>query len=361
MILMTDDTHKGETEHLVTLMVCHNLEPDAKQYLKDHLQEMESLTVHFHPSISEAVELTESVQKQLSESEILLGYNFPLAWLRHASNLKLIISPFAGVKPLVQKLKQLQNQQPAFKNVIVTNSHGNARFVAQHALSLLFTLTGQIIHHHRQMERGVWQFKEEEKQSYPLFDKTIGLLGYGAINQHVHQYLSGLPIKFHVLKNSWGDLETYPNSIEQKYQPAELHSFLRAVDIVILALPLTQETKGWIGAKELHQLGSESLLINMARGPIVQEKALFTALNEEWIRGASIDVWYDYTPTADEKWRKFPYNYPFHDLENIVLSPHRADSPFDDLSRWDDVFVNIQKFLRGDTDYINEVDLEKEY
>lgn len=344
------------------LLICHSLEPKAKEYLQDHFNTMSNLIVFYHPTITSETSITKEIKKKLQSAEILMGYNFPLKWLQLAENVKLIISPFAGVKPLVKKIQQLQKENSRFKNLILTNSHGNARFVAQHAMSLLFSLTGQIFHHHEQMKHGIWHFKEENKESMPLFDKQIGLLGYGAINQHVHQFLSGFPVKFNVLKNSWKNSENGSNlAIWKKFTPPDLKEFLKTSDVVIMALPLTDETKGMIGLEELTILGKNAFLINLARGPILQEKSLYTALKEKRIRGAAIDVWYDYSPKPNEQGQKYPYTYPFHELDNIILSPHRADSPFDDLSRWDDIFINIEKFLCNDKDYVNRVNLSKEY
>ena len=79
------------------------------------------------------------------------------------------------------------------------------------------------------------------------------------------------------------------------------------------------------------------------------------------IAGAAIDVWYDYRPEQDETGRKYPYDHPFHELDNVVLSPHRGASPMDDLHRWNEVIENISRYSRGRTDFLNQVDLERGY
>ena len=94
---------------------------------------------------------------------------------------------------------------------------------------------------------------------------------------------------------------------------------------------------------------------------MINEEALYLSLKKKELTGAAIDVWYDYKPEPDSKGRKYPTHFPFHLLDNVVLSPHRAASPFDDLKRWDEVIENIKRFCMGREDYLNIVDLKREY
>ena len=102
-------------------------------------------------------------------------------------------------------------------------------------------------------------------------------------------------------------------------------------------------------------------LINCARGGIINEDALYSTLQNRRIGGAAIDVWYEYKPDPDDEGRKYPYHLPFHELDNLILSPHRAASPFDNLERWDEVIENLKRLAQNRTDFLNQVDLEKEY
>ncbi len=108
-------------------------------------------------------------------------------------------------------------------------------------------------------------------------------------------------------------------------------------------------------------MGSDGLLVNVSRGRVIDEESLFCALRDELIAGAAIDVWYDYDPSPDEEGRKYPFSFPFHTLENVILSPHRAASPLDDLHRWDEVIENTRRFAVGHKQLINIVDLTEGY
>jgi phosphoglycerate dehydrogenase-like enzyme len=77
--------------------------------------------------------------------------------------------------------------------------------------------------------------------------------------------------------------------------------------------------------------------------------------------GAAIDVWYNYRPKATKGGLKYPYEFPFHNLDNIVLSPHRGYSPFSDLLRWNEVIENISRISQDRSDLINVVNLKEEY
>ncbi|MHA2504431.1 MAG: NAD(P)-dependent oxidoreductase, partial [Candidatus Kariarchaeaceae archaeon] len=93
----------------------------------------------------------------------------------------------------------------------------------------------------------------------------------------------------------------------------------------------------------------------------IQQEAFFKALKNKVIAGAGIDVWYNYQPTEDENGAKYPADYEFHDLDNVVLSPHRAASPFDNLERWDEQIENLKRIAAGRTDLLNLVNLDLEY
>jgi phosphoglycerate dehydrogenase-like enzyme len=101
--------------------------------------------------------------------------------------------------------------------------------------------------------------------------------------------------------------------------------------------------------------------VNIGRGAIFDQEALYNALATDVIAGAAIDVWYTYKPEPDEKGRLFPFEFPFNKLDNVVLSPHRGASPMDDLKRWNEVIENITRYAQGRHDFINRVILEREY
>jgi phosphoglycerate dehydrogenase-like enzyme len=177
----------------------------------------------------------------------------------------------------------------------------------------------------------------------------------------VHRFLSGFDVNFHICRNRWeGKAKDLPTPA-RKYEPSQMSDFLKEVDTLIVAVPQTPDTLGLIGQDELELLGRDGLIVNIARGPVIDEDALYQALSEKIIAGAAIDVWYEYRPEPDEENRKYPFHHPFHQLDNVVMSPHRGASPMDDLERWNEVIENIRRFAQGRTDFLNIVDLQRGY
>jgi phosphoglycerate dehydrogenase-like enzyme len=211
------------------------------------------------------------------------------------------------------------------------------------------------------MVEGQWRKGDKDAKSTPLRDRTIGLLGYGAINTKVHRFLSGFDVQFSILRRSWKNQDHELPTKVNRYEPHELHQFLEEVDTLIVAVPQTDDTINMLGFEEITLLGNDGVLVNVGRGKVINEESLYRALAEGLIAGAAIDVWYEYKPEPDESGLLYPFHYPFHKLGNVVLSPHRAMSPFDDLKRWDEVIENIHRFAEGRRDLLNIVNLVRGY
>lgn len=288
---------------------------------------------------------------------IIVGWRPTKDLLQQAKKLQLFIAPGAGVQHLIELFVNVNR----FRKVALANCHSNSPFVAQHAVALLLVLANKVVIHHNWMVAGEWRRGDESAKSTPLQKRRIGLLGYGAINQKVHKLLSGFDVDFSILRRRWKSQQIPLPTHAKKYAPEDLHPFLDEVDILIVAVPLTSRTHHLIAKRELELLGSNGLLVNVARGHIIDETALFTALKTKRIAGAAIDTWYDYDPKPDAKGRKYPFSHPFHELPNVVLSPHRAASPLDDSTRWNEVVENIQRYAQGRKAFLNVVDLTREY
>jgi phosphoglycerate dehydrogenase-like enzyme len=100
----------------------------------------------------------------------------------------------------------------------------------------------------------------------------------------------------------------------------ELDRLLDAADVAVVCVPVGERTRGLVGARELALLGPDSYLVNVARGRVVDEEALYDALRERRIAGAALDVWWTYP--AEGSVRSAPSRFPFHELDNVVMTPH---------------------------------------
>ncbi|KXH76040.1 MAG: hypothetical protein AM326_07970 [Candidatus Thorarchaeota archaeon SMTZ-45] len=325
---------------------------ELEDYLRRGLDNLKNLNLIFPEEETEEVYL-----RHAPKADIVVGWRPTREFLYSAENLSLFINPGVGVQHHIEPFKELVEK----RDVVLVNGHGNTYFTAQHAVALLLALTNKIIRHHNWMVDGLWRRGDNYGKSKPLRYRNIGFLGYGAVNQKVHRFLSGFNVDFFICRNSWqGKTEDLPTTAI-KYKASQLSEFLREIDTLIVAVPQTPETLGLIGLKELELLGNDGLVVNISRGPVIDEYALFKVLSERIIAGAAIDVWYEYQPEPGEEDRRYPFHYPFHELDNVVLSPHRGASPMDDLERWDEVIENITRFTQGRTDFLNIVDLERGY
>ncbi len=325
---------------------------NVQEYLKNKLKDVKNVILNFSKSNNQTNRL-----KSVSNADILIGWRPTRNLLKSAKKMQLFINPGAGIRHLIELFRKINKEREVF----LVNGHGNSYFVAQHAVALLLTLMNKILLHHDYMKKGIWRTGDTEGASIPLRYRKVGLLGYGAINQKVHKMLSGFDIKFSILRRNWEKQKEPLITEAKKYISSQLKEFLEEIDILIIAVPSTSLTEDMIKIEELKLLGSNGILVNVSRGEIVNEENIFIALKNRLILGAAIDVWYNNKPKADEEGKKYPFNFPFYELKNVVLSPHRGYSPFNDLLRWNEVIENIKRVAQGRQDLINVVSLDDEY
>ncbi len=303
----------------------------------------------------------EALLRLVPQADVLIGWMISEKLLQNSPKLKLFISPYTGVEHLARKLRTIPDLPP----FTFVNAHGASALIAQQAVALLLSISNHIVHHHIDMMEGNWipggEGIEEPAPSINLQPRKIGLLGYGQINQKVHHLLSGINSNIHILKRTWSENAKNSHVDYYRYDFEELDEFLQAIDVVIIAAPLTKLTHHMISKRELELLGENGIIVNVGRADIIVEEDLYNALLNKTIARAALDVWYRYRPDPNETGKKYPYSYPFHELPNVIISPHRADSPFDDLERWNDIIENIWILASGQSNFKNIVDLDHGY
>jgi len=129
-------------------------------------------------------------------------------------------------------------------------------------------------------------------------------------------------------------------------QSADLEALLESSDFLVISCPLTPQTRGMIGPAEFAKMRPTASLINVARGEVVDEAALFAALRDKQIRSAAIDVWYQYPKDGQPR---LPSRFAFEELENVILTPH--SSAWTDrvvAMRFRDIAANIDRLVAGE-------------
>jgi phosphoglycerate dehydrogenase-like enzyme len=179
-----------------------------------------------------------------------------------------------------------------------------------------------------------------------LHAKTVGIFGFGRIGREVARRAKAFGMRV-VALSTWSNAEPADDAlIDRRFTISQVAEFLREVDYLAATAPLVEETRGIIDASWFAHMKAAAVLIHVGRGPVIDEAALFGALSEKRIRGASIDVWYSY-PKADGI-RVPPASFPFHTLPNIVMTPHSSSRSNEAIDRrFADVAANLDALARG--------------
>lgn len=286
--------------------------------------------------------------------EVLVDGDPDRAKLAASPHLRALIQPFTGVPP--ETLALLTE----FPQVMLFNSHGPALATAEMAFALLLAAAKAIVPLDQALRQGDWSPRFHPIPTVLLSGKTALLLGYGAIGRHVARMCKGMGMRTLALRRSD---DTGSDELAEVFPASSLHELLPLADALIISLPLTEETRGMIGAKELSLLPKDSVLVNVGRGPVVDEGALFEALTTGVLSAAGLDVWYTYPEHEARSGLTSPSAFPFGELDNVVLSPHRGGLAYEEdarFARMDALAEIINALARGESPP-NRVDPERGY
>lgn len=305
------------------------------QYLTDGL--LAGIELVHPPAYDEG-----AIIESLPIADVLLGGMLSEKVVSQAKHVRFAQIPWTGVENL--KFDMLDRH-----NITICNSHSNAALVAEHAIALAFAAAKKITYHDRQMREGNWNRISPNGNPVSPFSKGLAnskvtFLGYGAIARATHQFLKPFnPIVTAVTKT--GINKTTDDNLKL-FKTEGVCDAVCDADFVFVCMPLTEESRDFVNQDVFSAMPDHGIFINVSRGAIVEEEALFRSLSENHIGGAAIDTWYQ-NPKPDVE-KNFPSaNYSFQSLENLVMSPHRAgycDSGFPHL---DDAIDNLNRSLQG--------------
>ena len=239
------------------------------------------------------------------ETTILVNGQLKEDVVKDLPNIKHLVIPFAGLQP---KTREVMLANPSVK---VHNLHHNAGMTAEMAMALMLACSRRIVNLHNEFSNNNWEPRYFSRDALCLQEKTALILGFGAVGMCVGAACKGFGM--HVV----GVRSKADGDVRGIY---ELYDLLPNADFLFITLPRTDETEGLIGKTELDLLPTNAILINVGRGTIVQEEALYNALKDKRIDSAGIDVWYRYPKGPDDKTP--PSDFPFHELPNVVMTPH---------------------------------------
>ena len=277
-------------------------------------------------------------EQLLKESEdadyLLVSGRLPIdrAVLENAGNLKMIQRTGVGTE-MLDKDEIKRRGIPVYVNAGV-----NARSVAEHTITLMLACLKNIPAIDRQVRQGIWKKQETGTSCHELYGKTIGLIGMGAIGRKVAEYLQVFGAR--VLYTDLYRISVEQESILGVEYISSLEDLLARVDILSFHCPLTAENKEILNEKTLSLIKPGAIIINTARGKLINEEALYNALIDGRVRAAGLDVHYEEPISLNDDKLTL--------LDNVILTPHIGGLSFESFhTMMKEAVENIVAFENG--------------
>lgn len=294
---------------------------EVRRWEHETLVELQEANLAVEQDGPDAVNLPAELYENLDDVEILVSQFTPVPerMIEAAPALKVIGVLRGGVENIAVGLATK-------RGITVLNTPGrNARAVAECTLGLILTEVRNLARSHACLMRGEWRREFANGMAIPeLNEKTVGLVGYGAIGRLVAHYLEAFGSRILAF-------DPYCQGDSSPAELVDLPTLMKESDVVSLHARLSPETQHLIGAAELAMMKPTAILVNTARSGLVDEKALVEVLQQKKIMGAALDV-FDEEP--------LPPDSPMLELDNVTITPHLAGSTID-------AFLNSPKMMAG--------------
>ncbi|QIV82611.1 2-hydroxyacid dehydrogenase [Mycolicibacterium frederiksbergense] len=280
---------------------------------------------------------------RLRDAQVFVGGRFTAEMAATAEKLRLVHVAGAGT------------DRVAFAalgaDVLVANTFHHERSIAEFILAAAVMLRRGFLKQDRALRRDVWAssvYDDTIVQPPTLHGARIGFVGFGHIGQQSWKLLSALGCQGAAVTGS-GRVRDGAG-LSWAGDASRLDDLARESDVLVVSAPLTRETAGMISRNQLGALGPDGVLINVGRGPLVDENALYDALLTGRLGAAAIDVWYRYPDLVNGTGAVCtPSELPFAELPNVLMTPHASGVTADTFEgRSDDIAANIGRLVRNE-------------
>jgi phosphoglycerate dehydrogenase-like enzyme len=261
-----------------------------------------------------AVASEADIAARLPELDVLVTMGFTAEMGKAAMRLKLVQVPGAGVDRI--------DRSALPEGVLLANTYGHEAGISEYVIGAMLTLTREFSRLDAALRAGNWQSQWAIGALPPpvwpeLAGRTVGILGYGRIGQNIARRARAFDMQVCAIRRDVG--QSMEDDLALLGGPDILEKVLAWSDYVVISMPSSPGTVGWIGEAQLRLMKPRAFLINVARAEIVDEDALYHALARGAIAGAALDVWYRY---PREPGPAAPATRPFHELPNVLMTPH---------------------------------------
>ena len=279
----------------------------------------------------------EGIIREVKDADILLGPFVTRKILEAAPNLKLIQVPWTGMDTFDFSAVQ------GF-SIPVCNTHSNADAVAELGVAILLDLLKKVSYHDRKMRAGNWNRYQQplNLRSKMLNKQTVCVLGFGNIGSRIGKLIAAFGAKV-IAVDSHAQVS---DTVSEAYKNGEIKTGIEKADVVICTLPLTDSTSGMINAKMFSLMKDGTVFINMSRAAVVDEDAVWSALQTGKLGAFGSDVWWN-TPKRGESQSYPSFKHEFWMRDNVIMSPHRAGFIEDSLPHLDGAIENIIALANG--------------
>lgn len=207
------------------------------------------------------------------------------------------------------------------RSVAVCNCYGHGEAMAEFVMAAMLSKRVPLADADAKLRQGVWRYRSGDLDALhgEVCQTTLGLLGYGHIAQAIAERAK--PFGMRVLAANRSEVAVSA-CVDAWHGLDDLDDFYRKCDFIVVSLPLTDRTQGMVDARALSLMRPQAVIINVGRGPVIEEQALYDALSRKAIGGAVIDTWYRYPAHASDTGR--PASLPFEKLDNVLMTPHMS-------------------------------------
>lgn len=281
--------------------------------------------------------LDADVAPLLAEADVLVSGRFTPGMAAGATRLRLIQTPGAGYNQI--------DFEAVPAGTAVCNVYGHERAIAEYAMMTMAALNRDLIGMNQRLRAGDWRDHAAGPQR-ELRGRTLAVIGLGRIGQEVARAGIFFGMRVMAVTRTPDPARAQELGVAFVGGHDDLPRILSEADFVVVAVPLDTLTHGLINRRELAAMKPSAYLVNVARGEVVDEAALYEALAAGAIAGAAIDVWYHY-PEADEI--RLPSRFPFHELDNVLMTPHIAGATDGTFHyRWRFINENLRRLADGE-------------
>jgi phosphoglycerate dehydrogenase-like enzyme len=206
-------------------------------------------------------------------------------------------------------------------SAVVCNCFGHEQAIAEYVMAALLERHVPLADADRNLRQGHWKYSaaSSERVHQELAEKTIGLLGFGHIGKAIAVRAKAFEMKVHVANRS-----AVPTSalVDRSFALNRLGEFWSSADFFVVSVPSNADTVGIVNAESFAAMRDSAVILNVGRGPTIDERSLYEALKNRRIAGAVIDTWYNYPSPSHPN--VLPSKFPFHELPNVVMTPHMS-------------------------------------